>query len=133
MVRTLLAGVPSPAPRGDCYVSIDRICSENSKLERCLKNHEMLNQPLDLKVDRLRHREAELLREVRRHNNDRATFDAPSSRNRTNMESHESRTSEDKEIIRELRSEVAQMRASAVPPSLTRDLEAMIGSQKYEC
>ena len=48
-------------------------------------------------------------------------------------ESHKSKTSENQQIIRELRSEVAQMRASAVPPSLTRDLDAMIGSQKYEC
>ena len=49
-----------------------------------------------------------------------------------NPESLESRTTEDQHIVRELRSEVWQMRASAVAPNLTRDLGAMIGSQKYE-
>ena len=48
------------------------------------------------------------------------------------MESHESRNSEDQQIIRDSRSEVMQLRASAVPPNLTRDLEAKIESQKYE-
>ena len=45
---------------------------------------------------------------------------------------HESRTSEDQPIIRYLRSEVVHLKASAMPPKLTRNLEAKIGSQKYE-
>ena len=54
-------------------------------------------------------------------------------RNRTNMESHEPRTSKGQQMIRELRSEVMQMQASAVSPNPTRDLEAKIQSQKkYE-
>ena len=52
-------------------------------------------------------------------------------RNRTNLELHESRTSEGQQIIRELRREVVQMKASAVPADLTR-LEAKIENQKYE-
>ena len=39
---------------------------------------------------------------------------------------------EGQQIIPELRSEVVQMKASAVPPNLTRDLEAKIESQKCE-
>ena len=50
MVRQLLAGAPSPTPRGDCYASLDRIGSGNSKIERCLKNLELLNEPLDQKL-----------------------------------------------------------------------------------
>ena len=83
-------------------------------------------------IDRLCQREAELLREVQRHSNDRAIFDALLLRNRTNLESYESMTSQGHLIIRELRSEDMQMRASAVPPNLTRDLEGKIESQKYE-
>ena len=81
--------------------------------------------------DRLRQGDAEPPREGH-HNNDRAKFDALLLRNRTNLESHESRTSEGQEIIRELRSEGLKMRASAVPPNLTRDLEAKIECQKHE-
>ena len=52
-------------------------------------------------------------------------FDAPLLGNRTNLESHESRTSEGQQLVLELRSKVKQMRASAA-----RDLEAKIESQK---
>ena len=45
---------------------------------------------------------------------------------------HESITSEHQQIIRDLRSEIMQLRASAVPPTLNRNLEAKIESQKYE-
>ena len=45
---------------------------------------------------------------------------------------HESRTSESRHEIREFRSEVVLMRASAVPPNITRNLEARFESQKYE-
>ena len=55
-----------------------------------------------------------------------------SERSRTNLESHESRTSEDQQIILDLRSEVTQLKASAVPPNLTRNLEAKIESQRFE-
>ena len=45
-------------------------------------------------------------------------------RNRTHLESHESRTSEDQLVVRDLRSEVTQSKASAVLSNLTRNLEA---------
>ena len=48
------------------------------------------------------------------------------------MESQESRTSEDQQIIRDLRSEVVRLRASDVPPNLTRDHQAKIECQMYE-
>ena len=54
-------------------------------------------------------------------------FDAPLLGNRTNVESHESRTSEGRQLFRELRSKVKQMKASAA-----RGLEAKIESQKSE-
>ncbi len=79
-----------------------------------------------------RQREGEFLREVRRHNNDRAKCGAQLFRNRTNLESHESRTSEDQQVIRDLRSEGVHVRAPAVPPNLTRNLEAKMESQKCE-
>ena len=53
-------------------------------------------------------------------------------RDRANQESHKSGTSEDLQILRELRSEVMHMRASTLPPNLTRNLEARIESQTYE-
>ena len=59
-------------------------------------------------IDRLRRREEELRREVRRQNNDRTKFDALFLRNRTDLESHKS-------------SELMQLRASADPPDPTRD------------
>ena len=37
-----------------------------------------------------------------------------------------------KQIFRDLRSEVTQLKASAVPPNLTRNLEAKVESQKFE-
>ena len=81
------------------------------------------------RIDRLRQREAELPREARRQNNDRAKLEALLKRNRTDPES---RTSEGQQIICELRSEVVQLKASAVPPNLTRDLEEKTESQKTE-
>ena len=48
------------------------------------------------------------------------------SGNRTNLESHESRTSEAQQIIRDVRSEVVQVQASVVPLTFTRNLEARI-------
>ena len=39
---------------------------------------------------------------------------------------------EDQQIFREFRSEAMQMKASAVPPNLTTDFEAMVESKKYE-
>ena len=83
-------------------------------------------------IDRRRQREAELLREVRRQTYDTAKFDALLFRNRTNLQSRESRTSECQQIIRDLRSEVVHMKASAVPPNLTGRLEAKAESQTYE-
>ena len=53
-------------------------------------------------------------------------------RNRTHLESHESRTSEDQLVVRDLRSEVTQLKASAVLSNLTRNLEAKDVSQKHE-
>ena len=53
-------------------------------------------------------------------------------RNRTHLESHESRTSEDQLVVRDLRSEVTQSKASAVASNLARNLEAKIVSQKHE-
>ena len=51
-------------------------------------------------------------------------------RNRTTLESHESRTSEGQQLVRELRSEIMEVTASAVPSNLTRGLEENIESQK---
>ena len=61
-----------------------------------------------------------------------AKFDALCLRNRTNLESREARTSEGQHVIRELRITAMQLKTSVVPPNLTTDLDAMVGSQKYE-
>ena len=60
-------------------------------------------------------------------------IDAQLSRYRTNLESHEYRTSErPANRSRFSRSKVVQLTASAVPPNLTRNLEAKSESQKYQ-
>ena len=53
-------------------------------------------------------------------------------RNRTDLESHKSMTSEGQQLFREFRSDIMQLQASAVPPNLTRGLEAKSESQKTE-
>ena len=47
------------------------------------------------------------------------------------VESHDSRTSEGQQLVCELRGEIMQLKASALPPNL-RDLEAQIGNQRTE-
>ena len=49
---------------------------------------------------------------------------------RTNLESHESRTPEGQQIVREIRNDIMELKVSAAPPDLTRDFEAKIESQK---
>ena len=49
-------------------------------------------------------------------------YECGAIKNRTNLESHESRTSEEQQIMRELRSEVVRMQESVVPPNLTEIL-----------
>ena len=66
--------------------------------------------------DRLREREAELLREARRHKDERTKFDA---RTTTNFFANDA-------------DQGMHLKASAVPPNLTRDFEAKIESQKTE-
>ena len=103
---------------------------KRSNIERCLKNLELLNQPLDQK----------LIDFDKEKKNFYGKYDVTIMternvmlyflRNWTNLESHESRISEGQQIIRELRGEVMQMKASVVPPNPTRDIEAKIESQK---
>ena len=74
--------------------------------------------------------EAKVWREVWQQNNARARFETVFLRNGTNLESCVSWTSENQQIIRALRSEVVQLKASAVPSSVTRNLEAKIWKSK---
>ena len=71
-------------------------------------------------IDRLRQREAELLREVRRHIGDRAIFNAPLFKESDTLGVPRTPS---QQITCELRSELVQMTASAFPSSLTRDLD----------
>ena len=48
------------------------------------------------------------------------------------VESHDSRTSEGQQLVCELRGEIMQLKASALPPNLTRDLEAKIENQRTD-
>ena len=85
----------------------------------------LLNWPLDQKlID---------FEEERKNSNEKsdatmmtAKSEALSFRNRTNLESNECMTSESQQLLRKIRSEIMQLTASAVPPNLTRDLEAQI-------
>ena len=108
--------------------ALDRIGSRNAAVSReMLEESRAGRSATGPEIGRLRQWQEELLRL-----NDRANIDALLSRNRTKLESHESRTPEVEQIIRELPSEVVRMKASAVPPNLTRDLQAKIESRKYE-
>ena len=88
----------------------------DQETQKVLKNLELLcsKSVTGPESERLRQREAEVLREVRRQNNDRRIL------------------KEGQQIICDLRSEVMQLRPSLVPPNLKRNLEAKIQSQKYE-
>ena len=80
-------------------------------------------------IDRLRHREAELLREVRSQNNVRASCSVLRESDKPGIPwIQDIRRSANANYA----DEVMQTKASAAPPSLTRSLEAMIESQKYE-
>ena len=116
----------------DCLGTCQNWFRKHSNIERCSKTVEPLKQPLDQKIDRLRHREAELLQHVRRHNDDGAKVDAPRPRNRTNLEPHESRTfRRPASCWRITQRSCAIEKASAVPPNLSRNLEAKVVSHKY--
>ena len=66
----------------------NRLGSGNTAISRDVwKNLELLNQPLKLKLNDFDKEKQEVLREVRHQNHDRARFDAPVFRNRTNLES----------------------------------------------
>ena len=104
---------------------------KHSNLERCWKNLESLNQPLDQK----------LIDFDEENKNSNEKYDATTMternsmllfRDRSNFESHESRTSDGQQLVRELLSEVVHLRASAVPSNLTRDLEAKTENQKTQ-
>ena len=85
-----------------------------SNIEKCLKNLELISQPLDQnfyeKYDSKITPEQDLMLYC--------------NWNRTDLESRKSRTSEGQQIIRDLRSEVMQLKASTIPPNLTRNFEA---------
>ena len=112
--------------------ALDRIGSETLQYRERFEDSRAAQSAAGPQIDRRRRREEELQREVRRLDNDRAKIQTLLSGNRTNLESHEPRTSERLQLIREFRSEVTQLKASAVPPDLTRDLETKIESQKTE-
>ena len=92
----------------------------------------------------IRRREEELWREARRQNDERAKFEAQFSCFWAELESHESRTSQGQQSIRELHSEIMQWQASSVQPDPSQDFviqdmrsgmtrqEAKIESQKAE-
>ena len=103
------------------------LVQRHSNIERSLKNLELLIQPLDQKLNAFDKEKQNFSEKYDIKNNDRASFDALLVRNRTRL-----RTPEDQQIIRDLRSEGMQLRASAVPLKLIRNLEAKTGSPKYE-
>ena len=95
-----------------------------------MKNPELVNQPLDQKlID---------IDEEKKNSHEKYDvtimteqfFETLLSRNRTNLDSDESRTSESQQEVHELRREIMQMRAPALPPNLTRDLKAKIETHK---
>ena len=83
-------------------------------------------------LGRLQKRGAEFLREVRRHINDRAKFDAVVWRNRTNLESVRIQDIRRPAKTSRIVQRSLQMKASAMPPNLSRDIESAIESQKTE-
>ena len=92
---------------------------KNNNIERGSKNLELFNQPLDQK-----------LIDVDKENKNFYEKNEVTINDRQNKKSQECRTSEGQQLVRELRSEVMQLKASAAPQNLTRDLEAKIENHK---
>ena len=93
---------------------------EHSKIGRCLKNLELFNRLLDQKlIDFDERNNSHEKYDVATKTEQK--FEALFQRHRTDLESHESRTSEGEILVRELRTENMQLQASAVPPEPTRD------------
>ena len=95
-----------------------------------MKNPELVNEPLDQKlID---------IDEEKKNSHEKYDvtimteqfFEALSLRNRTNLDSDESRTSESHQEFHEFRSEQKQMQVPAVPPNLIRYLKAKIETRK---
>ena len=86
---------------------------ETQQYRKMFEESRAANSATGPEIERLRQREAELLREVRQQNNARARFYALFffSWIGTNPESRESRTSEDQKIIRNVGSEVMQLKS----------------------
>ena len=115
---------------GICWTTaaLDRIGSGNSAILRDVWSLELFNQPLDQK----------LIDFDKEKQNFYEKYDVTSMTEqnlmlyRTNQESHESRTPEGLQLISEVRREVMQLKALAVPPNFSRNLEAKIESHKTE-
>ena len=80
--------------------TLDGIDSGGSKMEKCLQNHALLNRPLDQKLndlDQARQNSYEKydVKQIR------TTFVAQIFRDRADLESSKSRTSEAQQLIRE--------------------------------
>ena len=89
--------------------------TRHSNVEKCFEESRASQSTTGPEIERLRQREAELQQEVRQQKNAKARSDALFWRNRTKLEPRESRTSEDQQIIRDLRSEIVQLKVSALP------------------
>ena len=115
---------------GICWTTaaLDRIGSGNSAILRDVWSLELFNQPLDQK----------LIDFDKEKQNFYEKYDVTSMTEqnlmlyRTDQESHESRTPEGLQMISEVRREVMQLKALAVPPNFSRNLEAKIESHKTE-
>ena len=94
-----------------------------------MKNLELLIQPLDLKLNDFDKEKQNFFEkyDVKILTEQNLMF---FFWNRTNMETHESRTSESQQMNRDLLSKALQLNASAVPLNLSRNLEAKIVSQQ---
>ena len=98
---------------------LTRLVHETQQYQELFEESRAARSATGPEIERPRQREAELPRQARR-----ARFDALCFRNRTNLEFHESKTSEYQQIFLDFRSEIMQLKASAAPPYFTRNIEA---------
>ena len=83
----------------------------HSNIERCLKNLELLNEPLNKKLIDFDKEKQNFYDKCDVSKNDRENIQVLLTKNRTNLDSHESRTSQGQQIIRDLHSEVMQIKS----------------------
>ena len=113
---------------------LTRLVQETQQYREMFEESRSAQSAAGPEIDRIRHRGEELLRAVRRRNMKEQNWSSI-MRNRADLESHKSRTSEGQQVTRELHSENMQLQASALEPDPTQDFviqDWMFGMNRQE-